>query len=107
MICKILIAALLMTTCLTACQPSKDAYRKDFVKGCVNSYAKDSTVANTEGRKYVEEYCNCMGDKLNSKMSADQWRTFNKSGDTSMSQFKAVLEPCTGVFKQKVSTIKR
>ncbi len=106
MFCRVLITLVLCSTILVACQPSKDAYRKDFVKGCVNSYAKDSTVANTDGRKYVEEYCNCMGDKLNAKMNADQWRTFNKSGDTTLSQFKAELEPCIQEFKQKVSTIK-
>lgn len=90
---------------LLSCQPSKDAYRKDFVKGCVNRYAKDSTVASTEGRKLVEEYCSCMGDKLNAKMDADQWRTFNKSNDTTLSRFKEDLLPCTEDFQQKLATI--
>lgn len=84
-----------------ACKPTKEDYRKDFVKGCVNKYAKDSTVASTEGRKLVETYCNCMGDQLNAKMDAGQWRTFNKSNDTSLSQFDALLQPCKDEFLEK------
>ncbi len=88
-----------------ACKPSKDDYRRDFVKGCVNRYAKDSTVASTEGRKLVEKYCNCMGDQLNANMDADQWRTFNKSNDTTLSQFRASLQPCIEDFQKKLSTL--
>ena len=106
MLNKILAVALLSSTLLIACQPSKDDYRRDFVKGCVNSYAKDSTVANTEGRKLVEEYCNCLGDQLNAKMNADQWRTFNKSGDTTLSAYKPFIEPCVEDFQKKLSTLK-
>lgn len=93
--------------CIIACQPSKDAYRRDFVKGCVNSYAKDSSVANEKGRIYVEEYCNCMGDKMNEQMDADQWRAFNKSGDTALSKFKDAIQPCKDEFQQKVSSLKK
>jgi hypothetical protein len=90
-----------------SCQPSKDTYRNDFVKGCVTSYAKDSTVANEKGRIYVEEYCNCVGDKMNARMNADQWKTFNRSGDTSLSQFKDEIHPCKEVFQQKVKSLKQ
>lgn len=104
---RLFFSIILTIIAFTACQPSKDAYRKDFVKGCVTSYAKDSTVANEKGRIYVEEYCNCVGDKLNAKMSADQWRTFNKSGDTSLSQFKDEIQPCKDAFQQKVMSLKK
>lgn len=101
----ITLAALLLIA-FTGCKPTKDDYRKDFVKGCVNRYAKDSTVANTEGRKYVEQYCNCMGDQLNAKMDADQWRTFNKEGDTTLAAYKPLIAPCEDEFRKKVSAIK-
>lgn len=103
---KLLTSAVLLLVVFAGCKPSKDDYRRDFVKGCVNSYAKDSTVANTEGRKLVEEYCNCMGDQLNAKMDADQWRTFNKSGDTTLSAYKPFIEPCVEDFQKKLSTLK-
>lgn len=86
---------------LYGCKPSKEDYRNDFVKGCVNRYAKDSTVASVPGRKLVEEYCNCMGDNLNAQMNADQWRTFNKSEDTSMSKYQSYMQPCTDDFERK------
>lgn len=105
--CVIPALCVLMILGFASCKPTKDDYRKDFVKGCVNRYAKDSTVANIDGRKYVEEYCNCMGDQLNAKMDADQWRTFNKIGDTSLAAYRTVIDPCAEDFKQKVSTIKR
>ncbi len=92
---------------LVGCQPSKDTYRRDFVKGCVNSYAKDSSVANEKGRIYVEEYCNCIGDKMNAEMDAAQWRTFNKSGDTALAKFKDAIQPCKDEFQQKVSNLKK
>jgi len=105
---RVLLASLTLTIItFTACQPSKDAYRNDFVKGCVTSYAKDSTVANEKGRRYVEEYCNCVGDKMNAEMNADQWRTFNKSGDTSLSKFKDEIQPCKDEFQQKVMSLKK
>jgi hypothetical protein len=104
---RILLVFTIILTAFIACQPSKDAYRNDFVKGCVTSYAKDSTVANEKGRIYVEEYCNCVGDKMNAKMSADQWRTFNKSGDTSLSQFKDEIQPCKDEFQQKVRNLQK
>ncbi len=97
------IAAILI---LAGCKPTREQYRRDFVKGCVNRYAKDSTVANTEGRKMVEDYCNCMGDKLNAKMDADQWRTFNKSNDTTLSRFRESLQPCIEDFQKNLSTLK-
>ncbi|WP_118972747.1 hypothetical protein [Taibaiella koreensis] len=90
---------------VTGCKPSREAYRRDFVKGCVNRYAKDSTVASVEGRKAVEAYCNCMGDKLNAKMDANQWRTFNKSGDTTLSEFRQDLQPCIEDFQKKLLTL--
>jgi hypothetical protein len=98
--------AVLLLVVLASCKPSKDDYRRDFVKGCVNSYAKDSTVANTEGRKLVEVYCNCIGDQLNAQMSADQWKTFNKSGDTTLSAYKQFIEPCKEDFQKKLSKLK-
>jgi hypothetical protein len=103
---KILAVVLLSSTLFLCCKPTKDDYRRDFVKGCVNSYAKDSTVANTEGRKLVEVYCNCIGDQLNAQMNADQWRTFNKSGDTTLSTYKSFIEPCKEEFQKKLSTLK-
>jgi hypothetical protein len=106
MLQKTSLIAILLIAALTSCKPTKDDYRKDFVKGCVNRYAKDSTVANIEGRKYVEEFCSCMGDQLNAKMDADQWRTFNKEGDTTLAAFKPVIEPCANEFRKKVSAIK-
>lgn len=84
----------------TGCVPTRDDYRKDYVKGCVNRYAKDSTVASTEGRKIVEEYCNCLGDKLNLRMDAEQWRNFNKSGDTSLAHFYPYIESCIDNFQK-------
>ena len=101
---KILFALLAIT--FVACKPTKEDYRRDFVKGCVNRYAKDSTVANTQGRKMVEDYCNCMGDQLNAKMDAGQWRTFNRSNDTTLSQFRESLQPCIEDFQKKLSTLK-
>ncbi|PSK88032.1 hypothetical protein [Taibaiella chishuiensis] len=86
---------------LASCQPTKDDYRKDFVKGCVNRYAKDSSVASVPGRKLVEEYCNCVGDNLNAQMDASQWRTFNKSDDTSMSKYQSYIRPCREDFERK------
>lgn len=106
MLKKVLPIIILAATAFTSCQPSKDTYRKDFVKGCVNRFAKDSTVASTEGRKLVEEYCNCQGDKLNAQMNAEQWRTFNKSGNTSLAQFQDILQPCFDDFQKKLSTLK-
>ncbi|KAA5536595.1 hypothetical protein F0919_02690 [Taibaiella lutea] len=104
---RILLTLFITTITFAACQPSRDTYRNDFVKGCVTSYAKDSTVANEKGRHYVEEYCNCVGDKMNAKMNADQWRTFNKSGDTSLSRFKDDIQPCKDEFEQKVRSLKQ
>jgi hypothetical protein len=105
---KTLVALSLFVTFLfVACQPSKDTYRKDFVKGCVNSYAKDSTVSNEKGRIYVEEYCNCVGDKMNAQMDADQWRAFNKSGDTALTKFKDAIQPCKDEFQQKVKSLRK
>ena len=101
-----LIAALCMVV-LLGCKPTKDDYRRDFVKGCVNRYAKDSMVASTEGRKWVESYCNCMGDQLNAQMNADQWRTFNKSGDTTLSGYRQLLQPCIEDFQKKLSGLKQ
>lgn len=106
MLNKILTVILLCSTLVISCKPTKDDYRRDFVKGCVNRYAKDSTVANIDGRKYVEEYCNCMGDQLNAHMDADQWRTFNKIGDTTLSAYKPFIEPCIEDFQKKLSTLK-
>lgn len=100
------VIAVLLLAVFASCQPTKDDYRRDFVKGCVNSYAKDSAVANTEGRKLVEVYCNCMGDQLNAQMNADQWRTFNKSGDTTLSAYKSFIEPCKEDFQKKLSALK-
>lgn len=101
------LAALILLTGigLYGCQPSKEQYRKDFVKGCVNSYARDSSVASTEGRLLVEHYCNCLGDKLNEQMDADAWRGFNKSGDTTLSRFKALVEPCQDEFYKKLMVL--
>jgi hypothetical protein len=101
------ICVILFAVCFVACQPSKDTYRNDFVKGCVNSYAKDSSVANEKGRIYVEEYCKCIGDKMNAQMDADQWRAFNKSGDTALLKFKDQIQPCKDEFQQKVSSLKK
>jgi hypothetical protein len=98
------LSILLMLT-LAACKPSKEDYRTDFVKGCVNSYAKDSTVANEKGRIYVEEYCKCVGDKMNERMDADQWKAFNRSGDTALLKFKDAIQPCKDEFQQKVKSI--
>jgi len=98
-------AGLALLLVSAGCKPSREDYRRDFVKGCVNRYAKDSTVASTEGRKLVESYCNCMGDKLNAKMNADQWRTFNKSGDTTLSEFRNDLQPCIEDFQKKLLTL--
>lgn len=97
------IAAILI---LASCKPTREDYRRDFVKGCVNRYAKDSAVASTEGRKMVEAYCNCMGDQLNAKMDAGQWRTFNKSNDTTLSRFRQSLQPCIEDFQKNLSTLK-
>lgn len=99
-------SSLLILIFFSSCKPTKEDYRHDFVKGCVNRYAKDSTVANTEGRKMVEAYCNCMGDQLNAKMDADLWRSFNKSGDTSLSEYKPFIEPCIEDFKKKIEALK-
>lgn len=106
MFCKILTAAALTSLVFVSCKPTKDDYRRDFVKGCVNRFAKDSTVANTEGRILVEKYCNCMGDQLNAHMNAGQWRTFNKIGDTTLSAYKPFIEPCIEDFQKKLSTLK-
>jgi len=103
---KLIIPFFLVSFCLAACAPTKEDYRKDFVKGCVNSYAKDSSVANEKGRAYVEEYCNCVGDQMNAQMSAEQWREFNKSGDTALSRFRDVIAPCKETFIKKVEALK-
>jgi|GEM_PF-999068 len=100
-----ILVLLCLLSVLASCRPTKDDYRNDFVKGCVNRYAKDSSVASTEGRKLVEAYCNCIGDKLNAEMDADQWRTFNKSADTSLSRFRQVLAPCKDDFEKKLSVL--
>lgn len=89
----------LTTWFLAGCGPTKDEYRKDFVKGCVNKYAKNKAAASVEGRKLVEEYCNCIGDKLNEQMNAEQWRTLNKSNDTLLSGFQNIIQPCKENFK--------
>ena len=86
---------------LYSCKPSKDDYRKDYVKGCVNRYAKDSSVASVAGRKLVEEYCNCVGDNLNAQMNSNQWTTFKKSDDTSMSKYQSYIRPCQEDFERK------
>lgn len=99
-------AIIVMLLAAVSCKPDGEAYRTDFVKGCVNRFAKDSSVASTQGRILVEEYCICMGDQLNAKMNADQWRTFNKSGDSTLSQFKEILQPCTDSFQKKLSALK-
>ncbi len=97
----------LAALCAAGCAPTKEDYRNDFVKGCVNRFAKDSTVASTEGRKWVEDFCNCVGDQLNTQMDAGQWRLFNKSGDTSLSQFHAYIETCINNFnKNKLNPVK-
>lgn len=103
---KLTALALVTIGILVSCKPTREDYRRDFVKGCVNRYAKDSTVASTEGRKMVEDYCNCMGDKLNAKMDAEQWRTFNKSSDTTLSEFRESLQPCIRDFQEKLATLK-
>lgn len=103
----LVLTTILAVFAIFSCQPSKDTYRADFVKGCVTSYAKDSTVANTEGRKYVEQYCNCLGDKMNAEMDADAWKTFNRSGDTALNRFKNEIAPCKAEFKANVASIKK
>jgi hypothetical protein len=42
-----------------------------------------------------------MGDNLNAQMNAEQWRTFNKSEDTSMSKYQSYIQPCKEDFEQK------
>jgi hypothetical protein len=90
---------------LCSCAPTGEDYRRDFVKGCVNKYAKDSTVANEQGRLIVEDYCNCMGDQLNAAMDVEHWRQFNKSNDTALTQFSKQLQPCIEDFHKKVEGI--
>lgn len=103
---KLTPAIILVLLAAASCRPDKEAYRKDFVKGCVTRFAKDSTVASTEGRILVETYCNCMGDKLSAQMDADEWRTFNKSNDTAMTRFREALQPCKDSFQKKLATLK-
>lgn len=92
----------------TSCKPTPDEYRRDFVKGCVNRYAKDSTVANTEGRLMVEDYCNCLGDKLSGRLKdVESWRQFNKSADTTLAEFQGVFEPCIETFSNNLSKLKK
>ncbi|MFT4063087.1 MAG: hypothetical protein QM642_12110 [Edaphocola sp.] len=99
------IVALFVALTFAACKPTREQYRADFVKGCVNRFAKDSAVASREGRKAVEDYCNCLGDAMNARMDADQWRTFNKSSDTTLETFQKDFEPCTNDFSQKILTL--
>lgn len=98
------IATVLITSFFIGCKPTPEEYKRDFVKGCVNRYAKDSTVASTEGRIWVEEYCNCLGDKLADKFSeVEQWRQFNKSEDTTLADFQQAFNPCIEEFSNKIS----
>jgi hypothetical protein len=90
---------------MASCRPTKDDYRQDFVKGCVNKFAKDSTVASTQGRLLVEDYCNCLGDKLNDNMDADQWRQFNKKGDTTLSEFRNPIDMCKQDFRKRLEQL--
>jgi hypothetical protein len=98
---NILIVITSLTCLFTACAPSKEDYRNDYVKGCVNSYASDSTVANEQGRIWVEEYCNCAGDKLNEKMTAEQWRMLNKGTNEDLKRYQPFLQPCLDAFNLK------
>lgn len=105
MLNKCLLPALVLACILTGCTPTKEDYKKDFIKGCVNRYAKDTTVASTEGRILVEEYCKCLGENLDAKMNVEQWRSFNKSGDTLMTKYQQEIQPCMEDFKQKLSVL--
>jgi len=102
---KLLLFTSLLASGFAACTPTKDDYKKDFIKGCVNSYAKDSTVASVEGRNLVETYCNCMGDNLDAKMDVEGWRQFNKSGDTLMTKYLQDITPCKTMFSEKRLTL--
>lgn len=104
---KFLLFTAIIATSFAACTPTKDDYKKDFIKGCVNSYAKDSTVASVEGRDLVEVYCNCMGDNLDAKMDVEAWRQFNKSGDTLMTKYAQDIKPCKDDFKEKHSKLNK
>lgn len=96
---------LMLLLCLSAlygCQPTKEDYRNDYVKGCVNRYASDSTLASEAGRKLVEQYCNCEGDMLNAQMDAAQWREMNKGAQELLNKYLIKAQPCRDDFSAKL-----
>lgn len=97
---KIVLGILLLST-LYSCKPTKEDYRKDYVKGCVNRYASDSVLANEKGRKLIEDYCNCEGDMLNEQLSREQWRQMNKGTQEQMDHYLIKAAPCKQQFESE------
>lgn len=95
---KLVLAIVLLIT-IYSCKPTKEDYRKDYVKGCVNRYASDSVLANEKGRELIEIYCNCEGDALNEQMDAEQWREMNKGSQEQMDQYLMKAAPCKEHFE--------
>jgi hypothetical protein len=96
---------LLCAFALSSCSDRKKNLKAKVTKECIEGGDKQFT--DSTMRKYFHEYCECSGEKTSEKLSAEEWKEFEKmkkDGREGEIQAKLmpVIQPCLDELQKRI-----